>query len=128
MCAQRGLDREQFWNVYFGCVEFGCDAESLRNFGACVGFYFQRLYAVWSAIVCLFVCGQCAGRECFWRSFWFLGLGCVYESLRDFCVCVGSFVAVVCSLERNSLFVCGECAGRVFFLRSFWFLRVWLCI
>jgi hypothetical protein len=76
VCAWRGLDREQFWNVRFGCVEFGCDAESLRNV----------------------------------------------------CVCVGSIVAVVCSLERNSLFVCGECAGRVSFLRSFWFLGVWLCI
>lgn len=87
-----------------------------------LGFFFQRLYAVWSALVCLFVCGQCAGRECFW-SFWVFGvrLRLQYESLRNFCVCVGSFVAVVCSLERNSLFVCGECAGREFFWRSFGF-------
>ena len=36
MRTRRGLDRGQF----------GCDAESLRNFGACVGFFCKRLYAL----------------------------------------------------------------------------------
>ena len=59
-CAWRGLDRGQFWNVYFGCVEFGCDAESLRNFGACVGFFVSACmrFRV-QLVVCLWsVCWQ----------------------------------------------------------------------
>lgn len=52
----RGLDHEQFWNVYFGYVEFGRDAESLRKFGACVGcsvsacmwFRVQLFVSLWS--------------------------------------------------------------------------------
>jgi hypothetical protein len=48
-----GLIVSSFGMFIFGCVEFGCDAESLRNFGACVGFF---LSACMRFRVQLFVC------------------------------------------------------------------------